>query len=444
MRPFRNLALDRRCFLRGAGAMLALPWLEAMTPAVVRTPKAPPRRSVFVFVPNGQKMDDWTPTSAGTKFELPFLLAPFAELRDRVTVISGLAIDGGRPHGDGPGDHARSAGTFLTCAHPFKTGGADIRAGVSVDQVIAASVGAATDFPSLELGMEGGTPAGDCDSGYSCAYTNCVSWKTPTTPVAKETDPRAVFARLFGDPQVVVDAAAMARQRASDQSVLDAVLTDGKALQARLSAADQQKLGDYLQAVRELELRLQKLATDTAKTPLPANLLNAHDFPERLALMFELITLALATDRTRVITFMLGNAGSNRSYRFLEVPEGHHEVSHHGGKAGKLECYKKINRFHAEQFAAFLARLAAQREGDGDLLQHSAVVYGSGIGDGNRHNHDNLPVLLCGRSGGALPAGRHVQLERETPMANLHLLVMGLMGCKAETFADSTGLLDLG
>ncbi len=443
MRPFRGTALDRRTFLRGAGAMLALPWLDAMLPALGRPPAKTPR-CVFVFSPNGMHPGEWRVDGDGRAATLAGTLAPLQPLRSRLTVFSGLAIDGGRAHGDGPGDHARAAGSFLTCAHPKKTGGADIEVGTSVDQVIAMQVGQATAFASLELGMERGAAAGICDSGYSCAYVSSISWRTPNTPVAKETDPKAVFARLFGDPVAAGDAAAARRQRQQDQSVLDAVRADAKALAGKLGSTDRQKLEQYLQSVRELEQRLARLEDDQPKTPVPDGLLaSGQGYAEKLALMYELMVLALATDRTRVLTFMLGNGGSNRSYRFLDVPEGHHDLSHHGKKPEKLAGLAKINRFQLEQFAAFLQRLAGEKTGDGDLLGQTLVVFGSGLGDGDRHNHDQLPVLLAGEGCGAAKGRGHVTFAKETPLANLYLGVMQAMGLPGNTFADSDGVLDL-
>jgi hypothetical protein len=443
MPPFHNRALDRRTFLRGAGACIALPWLDAMVPAIARRQPPVVRRALFVFAPNGMKMDEWKPATTGSDFELPFLLEPLQPVRSRVTVLSRLAIDGGRAHGDGPGDHARAAASFLTCAHPKKTGGADIQAGVSVDQVLAASIGGATQFASLELGLERGAAAGICDSGYSCAYSNNIAWRTPSTPVAKETDPRSVFARLFGDPGAAHDAGERTRQRAGDRSVLDAATADAKALAARLGAGDRRKLDEYLTSVREIEMRLQQVREEPAP-PVPAGLLDdGSSYAQRVDLMYELTALAFASDLTRVATLMLGNGGSNRSYRFLGVPDGHHDLSHHGGDAGKLAGIRAINRFHVERFAHFLQRLAATHDDAGDLLGASAIVYASGLGDGNRHNHDDLPVLLCGGGGGAITGGRHVAFARETPMANLYLALLDAFGVRAERFADSTARLAL-
>ena len=440
MVPFQNRSLDRRTVLRGIGASLALPWLDAVVPALRTRSEPRPLRCVFVFAPNGKKMDEWKPAAAGRNFTLPYLLEPLQGVRSRLTVFSGLAIDGGRGHGDGPGDHARAAASFLTCAHPFKTGGADIRVGTSIDQVIAARVGHATEFPSLQLGMEKGSSAGACDSGYSCAYSNNVSWRDESTPLAKATSPRAVFTRLFGDPAGVQGAADAARERRRRASVLDAVQADAKALAGRLGPADRRKLDQYLGAVRELEQRLARTESVRAEVAVPRGLVEAGSFPEQLDLMYELLAMAIATDRTRIASFMLGNAGSNRSYPFLDVPQGHHEVSHHGKQPDKLAAIRRINRFHVEALARFLGSLEGRNEEGESLLARTHVVYASGIGDGDRHNHDNLPVLLCG-GGRRATAGQHVDLGRETPMANLYLAIAQAMGLEISSFADSTGAL---
>lgn len=445
MPPFRHLALDRRTFLRGAGAALALPWLDAMAPALRPTPPAPVR-CLFVFSPNGMHQENWRPAGEGRAAKFGPTLAPLEPLRSRVTVWSGLALDGGRAHGDGPGDHARSGASFLTCAHPRKTGGADLQAGVSIDQTIAAVVGGATSFPSLELGLEKGAEAGICDSGYACAYTGNISWRTPNVPVVKETEPVAVFARLFGDPEANGNTAAERAARARQKSVLDVVLGDTKALAGQLGAADRQKLDQYLQAVRELEQRLQKFEREASTAvAVPNGLLDGgQGYAEHLALHYELLALAFATDRTRVATLMLGNAGSNRSYRFLDVPDGHHDLSHHGKKPEKLAALAKINRFQLEQFARFLQRLAAAKEHGHDLLGQSFVLLGCGIGDGDRHNHDDLPVLLAGEGGGAAKGLGHVVLGAETPLANVYLAILRAMGGVAERFGDSNGVMALG
>ena len=445
MSNLRRVALDRRALLRGAGACLALPWLDAMLPAMSRAPR-PRARAVFVFAPNGVNMDRWRVRDAFGAAGAGPTLAPLASLRERATVFGGLEIDGGKSHGDGPGDHARAVASFLTCAHPRKTGGADLRAGVSVDQEIARRLAGPEPFRSLELGMEHGRSAGVCDSGYSCAYSNNISWSAPDQPVAKETDPRAVFARMFGDPAAALDEEQRRVARSRKRSLLDLVRADAAALRGTLGAADRRKLEQYLDSVRALEQRLDQADRDQAEmlADVPEGLMDtgASDV-ERLRLMYEVVALALATEQTRVVTLMLGNGGSNRSYRFLDVPEGHHSLSHHGGVEDKTEKLARIDRFHVEQLAAFAARLAAEQSGEHDLLHDTMVLFGSGISDGNRHNHDDLPMLLIGEGGGAAAGRGYLELGRRTPAADLYLAVMGAMGVEAEAFADSGGPLAL-
>ena len=414
-----------------------------MAPAMSAPRKVKPR-AVFVYAPNGMNMAHWRPKGDGPRAKFGATMKSLEPLRKRLTVFSGLGIDAGRAHGDGPGDHARAVSTFLTCAHPRKTGGADIHVGVSVDQAIAKQIGGASPFASLEVGMDRGKSAGVCDSGYSCAYSNNMSWAAPDKPVAKEADPRAVFTRLFGDPESALNREQQNEQRAWDRSVLDLVNADAKSLRNKLGAADRRKLEQYLESVRELEKRLQQEPAVEDLTPVPDGLLGGHrEFPEKLQLMYELVALALATERTRVVTFMLGNGGSNRSFRFLGVPQGHHSLSHHGKAEKKLRSIAKIDRFYVDQFAGFLQRLTEQQDGDGDLLSNSLVLYGSGISDGNRHNHHDLPMLLCGEGVGVAKSQGHITHASETPMANLYLSVMQAMGCRADQFADSTERLRL-
>jgi hypothetical protein len=435
----RRRSLSRRTFLRGAGTAIALPWLDAMRP-VRAAPPAPLARAVFVFAPNGQRMDRWTPSGSGPELVLPEILAPLAPLRDRLVVVTGLALDGARAHGDGPGDHARAAAAFLTCTHPRKTAGPDLQAGVSIDQVLAAHVGRDTRFPSLELGLEGGRRSGACDSGYACAYSNHVSWRDPATPLPKETDPRGVFERLFGplgDP-LEEDLAARAVHRR--RSVLDAVLADARSLARSLGPADRHKLDQFLTAVREVERRLGQSDAVPAAAPPAALVGRVSGFPQRLELQYELLALALASGATRVATLMLGNAGSNRSYPFLGVRDGHHSLSHHRGDAAKIDQIGRINVFHIERLAAFLLRLRGLVEGESTLLDRTAVVYGSGISDGDRHRHDDLPILVAG---GSFAGDRHVVRTRETPLANLYVALLDRFGVPHAGFGDSDGVLDL-
>ncbi len=434
----RGLHLDRRLFLKGAGASLALPFLDAMAPAC-GVSEARPLRAVFVFAPNGVKTDDWFPRREGKSFALPHALRPLMDRRGDVSVLSGLTLDGARPHGDGPGDHARAAASFLTASHPKKTGGADIQAGVSVDQVLARRIGGKTLLPSLELGIDRGRRAGSCDSGYSCAYTSCISWKAPGTPVPKATRPKDVFRRLFGDPDAAMDAAAKREVAARRRSLLDLVLQDANDLRRRLGGKDRAKLGEYLDAVRELE---KKLEADRDDVDLPEGaeqvLQGGGGRRNKIRRMFDILSLALQTDRVRVATFMLGNAGSNATFPHLDISEGHHDLSHHGEDKNKLAQLRRIDRFHVEEFKRFLDRLADIDDGQGSLLDRSAVLFGSGISDGDRHNHDQLPILLAGRAGGLLHPGRHLRFPKNTPLANLYLSLLRGFGCEVDTFADAT------
>jgi hypothetical protein len=437
--------ISRRTLLRGIGTTLALPLLDAMAPSVLLADgvkKRAPNRMAFLYVPNGKHMPDWTPTIAGSDYQMPWTLEPLGAFRNELTVITGLAQDGARPHQDGPGDHARALASFLTGKHPRKTNGADIRAGVSVDQVAAAKVGQQTKFASLELGCEQGSQAGNCDSGYSCAYSTNISWRSETTPAVKEINPRLVFERLFCGGPAGANAESRALRDRYQKSILDFVLEDAHRLRGRLDNKDKQKLDEYLSSVREIERRVSR---NDEPSELPAGFAKPAGIPknygEHIRLMCDLMALAFSADLTRVATFVLADEGSNRSYRFLDVPEGHHELSHHGGDPAKHAKLRKINRFHVEQLAYFLGKLKSMPEGEGSLLDHSMIVYGSGISDGNRHGHDNLPVLLAGKAGGTIKTGHHLKLSGETPMNNLYLSMLDRVDSPTETFGDSTGRL---
>ena len=445
--------LHRRTILKGIGAAVALPWLEAMTARVLPATSSAyagesgaPRRMAFLFTPNGIHMPDWTPRIEGTAFELPWILEPLALHKQELLVLSGLAQDQAQAHGDGPGDHARSAAVFLTGAHPVKTSGANLRVGVSVDQVAARAVGSATRFASLELGLEGGRQNGGCDSGYSCAYSNNISWRTPTTPSSKEVNPRLVFERLFLEGRPGETKQERAARRARRASVLDLVGEDARRLHKQLGGADRAKMDEYLAGLREIEQRIERSERERAegKDPvaefeLPPGV--PGDKRAHFQLMADLLVLAFQTDTTRIATFMLGNGGSNTSYREVGVPEGHHGLSHHGGDKAKTDKIRAINRFHVEQFAYLLGRLRSVPSGEGTLLDESMILFGSGIGDGNRHNHDELPVLLAGRGGGTIRPGRHVRYPRWTPLNNLFLSMLERVGAPATQLGDSRGPL---
>lgn len=444
--------LSRRTVLRGAaGLAVGLPLLEAMLPRGARSLFAAeavsrhPLRVGYFFVPNGMNMADWRPENEGTLGKLPKILEPLDKYKSRINVLSGLTLNGGRALGDGPGDHARAAASFLTGAHPKKTDGADILNGASIDQVIAEKVGSATRLPSLELGSEGSSQAGRCDSGYSCAYVSNLAWRTETSPVAKENDPAAVFERLFGagDPKEFAKIRAAVTERR--KSVLDFVREDAASLQKELGAKDRQKLEEYLYAVRDVERRIAApdklidIAEDLSDYPRPKGV--PREYEEHINQLLDLIVLAWKTDSTRVVTFMYANAGSNRSYKNLDIGDGHHNLSHHGRDDEKLTKIAKINRFHIDLFARFVGKLHETREGDGSLLDHSLLVYGSGLGDGDRHNHEDLPILQVGGANGTIKTGRHLKYDRDTPLCNLYVSTMNRMGVPGSTFSDSTGPL---
>ncbi len=439
--------IPRRTFLRGMGTALALPMLDAMVPAAARAAEAqtvaPPVRAAYFYIPNGVNMEHWKPKAAGTDYELPEILAPLADVRGDINILSGLAHDKAKANGDGAGDHARSAAAFLTGCQPRKTDGADIKAGISVDQFAAQQIGKHTKFASLELGLERGRQAGNCDSGYSCAYSSNVSWRSESTPMAKEIDPRLVFERLFSVGSSRDVAGSVARRNRFRKSILDFVSDDANSLRKKLGDKDRHKLNEYLTGVREIEQRITKsehretitIAGVTSPAGIP------KDLGEHYRLMCDMLVLAFQGDLTRVSTFMVGNAGSNRSFPFIDVPEGHHSLSHHQNKAETLEKIKKINLFHMQQFAYFLQRLKSIQEGEGTLLDNCAIVYGSAISDGNRHNHNDLPVILAGKAGGTIQTGRHIVYEDDTPMNNLFLSLLDRHGVEVATLGDSSGRL---
>ena len=437
--------LSRRTFLRGLGTTVALPWLDAMAPSTLVAAPAGKAlvRLAFVYTPNGMHMPAFTPLKEGADFLLPELLQPLASVRERLLVLSGLTCDNARANGDGPGDHARAMAAYLTCSQPRKTNGADIRVGVSIDQVIAHKTGGETRLASLEIGCEPAMLSGNCDSGYSCAYSSSLSWRTPTTPNPKEINPRAVFERLFGADAPGEAAQARAQRLQRRKSLLDLVAEDTRLLTRDLGGRDRAKLDEYLASIRELEQRLDKMAKGTTPNGVTVPKERPKDYAEHLQLMSDMLVLAFQTDVTRVATFAFANEGSNRPYRFLEVPEGHHDLSHHGNDPEKQQKIKKINAFHMGQFADLVRKLQACQEGDASLLENTLLIFGSGIGDGNRHNHDDLPLVLVGGFGGRLKTGRHVRYPRNTPLANLYLALLDRLHIPQSKFGDSTGRLEV-
>ena len=444
----RRVQLSRRTLLRGIGTTIALPFLDAMNPAFSAAPSRLgnqiPVRIAFSYVPNGIIMEDWTPAAAGALNALPSILEPISEFRNDVMLLSGLTHNNGRALGDGPGDHARAAASFLTGVHPKKTDGADIRNGISVDQVAAELLGGRTRFASIELGVEHGRLAGNCDSGYSCAYSNSISWRSETTPMPPEVNPRLVFERLFGRPGDSDDPVARAKRKRYEKSILDFVQQDTRKLQSELGPTDRRKLDEYLTGVREIEKRIEAGEASAAQTTPSMDRPSGVpvDFAEHAKLMFDLQVVAFQTDQTRIATFMLAREGSNRTYREIGVPGGHHGLTHHRNDEEKIRKISKINRYHMELFSYFLKRLDSIQEGDGTLLDHSMVLYGSGLADGNKHTHHDLPVLVAGRAAGGLHPGRHLRYDTETPMANLYLTLLDRMGVHPETIGDSTGRLE--
>ena len=442
----KNQRLSRRTLLRGLGPAVSLPLLDGMLPighgAAAVGPKAP-LRMMFFMVPNGAHMPAWTPKGVGNGFELPPILEPLRKHRESVSVLSGLTLDGAHAHEDGAGDHARSGASFLTGAHPKKTNGADIKNSVSVDQVASQAVGSKTRFASLELGLEGSSQAGDCDSGYSCAYSSNLAWRNESSPLAKEHDPSAIFDRLFGNGDQVSEGKNRAARIERRKSVLDFVLDDATSLQRKLGAADKRKLDEYLYAVREVENRLvnsDKLRVGEdgiPNFPRPAGV--PRDWSEHCKLMLDMVAIAIRSDSTRVLTFMMANEGNNRGYPEIGAPEGHHDLSHHGKSEEKQVKVQKINLFHMQHFAYLLDHFASIEEQGGKLLDNCMILYGSGISDGDRHNHDDLPILMVGKAGGKIKKASHWRFPKDTPLCNLYLWMLKQAGVKVDSFGDSKG-----
>jgi hypothetical protein len=439
--------IQRRSFLKGVGVAIGLPMLDAMIPALSAASKLPksPTRMSFVYVPNGVVMDHWTPATLGANFEMDGILKPLQPYRNQTLLISGLMDNNGNALGDGGGDHARAASSFLTASHPKKTEGADIHVGVSADQVVAEFVGSGTRLSSLQLGLDDSRTVGHCDSGYSCAYTNSVSWKSPTTPLPPEANPRAVFERLFGAVDTTIDAATRARRARYRNSLLDMTRDETQSLVATLGASDKRKVDEYLDSIREVEKQIQMAEKDDRNVAPsmdePAGIPAAY--ADHAKLLYDLQALAFQSDLTRVTTMVMGREGSVRTYEEIGVPEPHHPLSHHRNAPEALAKLTKINTFHVELFAQFIARLKATPDGDGNLLDRSMILYGCGIADSNRHTHEKLPILIMGGANGGVETGRHIATKEDTPVANVFLSMMDRMGVEKDTFGDSTGKLEI-
>ena len=440
-------ALARRTFLRGVGATLALPLLDAMVPALggaaARAVSTPVRRLGFIYLPNGVAMNatvnHWRPAGEGKAFEFSPILAPLAPFRDNLVVVSGLNQIQAQPFGDGNGDHTRASATWLNGVHPKKTEGSDLRAGITADQVAAEVLGKDTALPSLELiASDLDAVVGQCENSYSCTYLNTLCWRTPTMPLPMENDPRAVFEHLFGDGGTSAERLSRAQK---NRSLLDWVTDDLKKLNRSLGAADRTRVGEYTDAVREVERRIQRAEKQADVSTLPPVLERPLGVPSRfdeyVKLMFDLQVLAYQADITRVSTFMLGRELNSRSYPEIGVSEPHHGLSHHGNRPAQLAKYAKVNTFQSELFAYYLEKLRSTRDGDGTLLDSSLLLYGSGLGNPNEHLHTDVALVVAG----GIKGGRHVvyPLRDEVPMTNLLVSMLDRVGVSADRLGDSTG-----
>ncbi len=439
-----NMRISRRTVLRGLGAAVSLPLLDAMAPISARGADlaTAPKRMAWIYVPQGTWMPYWMPQTAGPDFELTPCLEPLADFRKEMIVFSGLTCDMARAHGNGGGDHARAGGAFLTGAMPYKTAGANFHSGVSADQVAAQKVGDQTRFPSMELAIESYRGTGNCDSGYSCVYEHTLSWRNATTPLPPEVNPKLVFNRLFADRPDDPRTIARNQLRAS---ILDSVLEDARDLDQKLGGSDRQKLDQYLTSVREIEQRINR-AESLPPVQLPDDVSRPAGVPADLAehfkLQYDLVALAFQTDVTRIATYMLGREGSELKYRMVGVDEGHHTISHHQNRPDNIEKLRAISIFHSGLLADFIRKLRSIPEGEGTLLDNCMICFGSAIADPNSHAHEDLPVLLFGRGGGTVTPGRFIQYPRETPVNNLWVSMLDKFGVPNAQFGDSTGVLE--
>jgi hypothetical protein len=439
----RHAAFSRRTFFRTAGACVALPAFESMfaLPAMAGSGKTAPTRMAYVYVPNGTIPSAWWPAAEGADFALSPTLAPLANVQKHVQVISGLTDLSAEAGADGAGDHARAGGTFLTAVRVKKTAGSDIKAGVSIDQVVAGQIGHLTRFSSLELTCDAVRKAGDCDSGYACAYVYNLSWRTQNQPLSPEHNPRFVFERLFGAGSPRERVANLKRRQQEQHSILDYVLEDAGRLDRQLDGRDRAKLDQYLTSVREIEQRIETSERLPVRNPSVESPVGVPDnYAEHIALMFDMLLLAFQTDSTRVATLLLAREGSNRSFTEIGIAEGHHNLTHHKNDPEIIAKVKQIDHWYMQQFAKFLEKMDATKDVDGQsLLSHSMIMYGSGNADGNHHTHDNLPIVVAGAGGGTLKTGRYVK-TKDQPLANLFLTMAdGMGGQELASHGDSTG-----
>lgn len=435
MNFIKRKSISRRTLLRGAGAAVAIPLLDAMVPAAALAKSAtrPVKRLSYVFMPMGCDHSRWTP-KGDTLDELPYILESLAPVRDRINIVSNLELANAYP-----GSHATSNSAFLSCARAKHTESSDYRLGTTADQIAAQRIGQATKLPSLELSMDLMQVVGQCDNGYACVYQNNLSWSSPTTPLPSEAHPRLVFESMFGEGGTPKERRAALRRQAS---LLDSMTEEIGRLKREVGISDQHRIDQYLGSIREVERRIQKSEADVEAKRL-RNLSRPLGVPatfgEHARLMFDLQVLAMQGDITRVATFQLARETSNRSYPELGVPESHHPLSHHGNDPKKIAKMAKINRFHVSLFAEFLKKLQDTPEGGGSLLDNTLCLYGSGMGNPNKHDHTNLPTIVAGGSAVGMKGGRHIRYQKVTPLANVHLTLLDKVGVDLDRFADSTG-----
>jgi len=425
------------------GTAVALPFLDSMVPAFASPAQGkPPLRMAFVYVPNGIDMRNWNPANEGPLGELPRILKPMQSFKDDLLHLGNLTHNSGRALLDGAGDHGRCCGSYLTGIQVKKTT-TDIKASVSCDQLVANQIGKQTRFASLEIGLEDARQSGDCDSGYSCAYTNNLAWRSETQPLPPVLDPRQLFERLFGDG-IALSPEARLRQSKYRRSILDFVIGDTQKIQTALGPTDRRKLDEYLSSIREVERQLEKAEKDNAQIDphMEKPYGTPADFAEHFRLMTDMMTIALQADLTRVMTFLVTHEGTSRAYRELGISDGHHPLTHHRNQEDMMEKVAQINEYHIQQFAKWIGKLKEAKEGDGSLLDHTMIVYGAGLSDGNRHLHEDLPTVIVGKANGTIKPGRRVVYRRETPMCNLFLSMMDRMGVHMDHFGDATGHLD--
>jgi len=435
-----RIVLPRRTFIRGMGAALALPFLDSMVPAMSALSKPAPRFAA-IYCGNGANMNDWTPATEGAGFAFSPILKPLEAFRDQTLVFTGLDNFPATDQGDSGGQHPRAAPAFMSCVHPKQTEGADVMAGTTIDQMIARQICRDSKLSSLEVAIDRNDVVGACDHGYACAYMNSMSWKTPTMPLPSETNPRFVFERLFGSGDT---AEARVARSQEDRSILDGVTEEIARLRRKLGPRDGVKLSEYLDAIRDVEQRIARSETSNSDFAVPERPAGVPEtFKEYAELMFDLQVLAFQADITRVSSFLMARENVNRSYAEIGLPEAHHSMSHHGNNPDKMAVFSKLNTYHVEAVAYFVKKLQAIPDGDGTLLDHSIVLYGSGMSDGNTHNNYNVPVVVVGGRDQQIKGNRHLKYPKGTPLANLSLRLMDKFGVNLDKFGDSTGELDL-